>query len=309
MRSRDAGQLADHGRQQFNYALGAAVLALAMWSGTAIANKVAVTYMSGLTAGVLRSLLAGVIALVVASMLQLPRPSAGKDRALLIASGFASFAVWPALLSIGIERTTASHTAIIMAMIPVFTVLIAHVVERRLPRPGWWLGAAAAFAATVVLVTGKGSNSTSSSTGATVAGDLIVLAGSIVCALGYVAGGRLSGKIGSMATTFWGLASALFLLVPAFAFIAADTSWSDVPAEGWTAIGWMTVLSSIAGYVLWFYALGKGGIARIGSLQLAMPVLTIAAAALILGEAITTKIAFVTVVIVAGTWWAHSRAG
>jgi len=295
-------------RAQITYGLGAAVLALALWSGTVIATKVAVAYMSGLTAGVLRSMLAGVVALVVALMFRLPRPSAGTDRFLLIASGLASFAVWPAVMSVGIERTTASHAAIIMAMIPVFTVLITHMVERRLPQPGWWLGAAAAFVATVILVMGQGSNSTSSVAGATVAGDLIILAGCMVCALGYVAGGKLSGKIGSVATTIWGLVVALFLLVPVFAFVAADTSWSDVPAEGWMAIGWMTILSSLAGYGLWFYALAKAGIAKIGSLQLALPAVTIVAAALVLGEAITTKIALTTAVIIAGTLWAHSRA-
>ncbi len=74
------------------------------------------------------------------------------------------------------------------------------------------------------------------------------------------------------------------------------------------AIGWLTLLSSLVGYGLWFYALGAGGIAKIGSLQLAMPVLTIAAAALILGEVITTKTVVITTIIVAGTWWAHRHA-
>ena len=195
-----------------------------------------------------------------------------------------------------------------MAMIPVFAVLIANAVDRSLPQPGWWLGVAAAFAATAILVTGQDAQHTSSMAVATVSGDLIILAGCIICALGYVAGGKLTGSIGSVATTFWGLASALFLLVPVFAFIAPDTSFSAVPAAGWIAIGWMTLLSSLVGYGLWFYALGTGGIAKIGSLQLAMPVLTIAAAALILGEVITTKIVVITTIIVAGTWWAHRHA-
>ncbi len=295
-------------RRSSSYAIGAAVLALVMWSGTAIANKVAVAYMSGLTTGVLRSMLAAAIALIVAFALRLPRPTTGKERLCLIVSGFASFAVWPALLGIGIAQTTASHAAIIMAMIPVFTVLIASVADRRLPQPGWWLGVAAAIAATAILVTGQDAQHTSSMAVATVTGDLIILAGCIICAIGYVAGGKLSGSIGSVATTFWGLASALFLLVPVFAFIATGTSWSAVPAEGWMAIGWLTLLSSLVGYGLWFYALGTGGIAKIGSLQLAMPVLTIAAAALILGEVISTKIVVITAVILAGTWWAHRHA-
>ena len=287
-------------------ALGAAVLALAMWSGTAIANKIAVAHMSGLTAGVLRSLLAGVFALTIAIALRLPRPASGRDFLLLIVSGLTSFAIWPSMISVGIERTTATHAAIIMATIPVYTVLIAHLVKRRLPRRGWWLGAAVAFGATIALLTRPGSGIPESQS--TVGGDLIILSGCVLCALGYVAGGSLSRRIGSIATTFWGLATALVLLAPAFALLAAETAWPDVPAEGWMAIAWMAVLSSLAGYGLWFYALDKGGIAKIGSLQLAMPVVTVIAAALLLQEVITAEIAAITVIIVCGTWWAHSRA-
>jgi drug/metabolite transporter (DMT)-like permease len=280
-----------------------------MWSGTPVANKVAVYYMSGLTAGVLRSMLAAAIAFVAAFVLRLPVPSGIRDRLLLIGSGAASFAVWPALASVGIARTTASHAAVIMAMIPILTALIAHLVDRRLPRAGWWFGATIAFAATALLVTASNPGAAPSRPSASLAGDLIVLAGCLVCAIGYVAGGKLAVKIGTTATTFWSLASALLLLLPLFSLIADDTAWTEIPTRGWLAIGWMTVLSSLAGYVLWFYALGVGGIARISSLQLASPAVTIAAAALILSEAITLQMVWITVVILAGTSWAHHNAG
>ncbi len=295
-------------RSKTALALGAAVLALVMWSGTAIANKIAVEYMSGLTAGVLRSLLAGILALAIASSLRLPRPTTGRDWMLLVGSGVTSFAIWPSLISIGIERTTATHAAIIMATIPVFTVLITHLLQRRLPHRGWWCGAIIAIVAMIVLLTRQASGTVAPLREPTVVGDLIILSGTFICAVGYVAGGSLSRKIGSIATTFWGLATALIPLVPMFALLASGTVWPDVPARGWMAIAWMTVLSSLAGYALWFYALSTGGIARIGSLQLAMPVVTIAAAVLLLGEAITAEIATITAAIVFGTWWAHRRA-
>jgi len=289
-------------------AFGAAVLALTMWSGTPVANKIAVSYMSGLTAGVLRSMLAATIACIAALALRLPLPMSGKDRLLLIVSGAASFAVWPALASVGIARTTASHAAVITAMIPILTALIVHLLDRRLPRTGWWFGAVTAFVATAVLVAAQSPNSASAKPAADLTGDLIVLAGCLVCAIGYVTGGKLSAKIGTTATTLWSLASALLLLLPLFGLIANQTAWSAVPARGWLAIGWMTILSSLAGYALWFYALGKGGIAKISSLQLATPAVTIAAAAIILSEALTMQMIVVTAVIFAGTSWAHQHA-
>lgn len=67
----------------------------------------------------------------------------------------------------------------------------------------------------------------------------------------------------------------------------------------------MTLLSSLVGYGLWFFALGNGGIGRIGSLQLIMPVLTLAAAVAVLGEAVTPGLLGCCIVVVAGTWIAH----
>ena len=283
----------------------AAALALTMWSGTAIATKIAVDYMSGMTSGVLRSLLAGVLAAVIALLFRMPLPSSARELALLAVSGVASFAVWPTLLAMGVARTTATHAAIIMAMIPVFTVLFTHLLERKRPILGWWLGATIAFSATVWLFVAQSSASSSGAHVATLLGDSLVLVGCAVCSLGYIAGGKLSQSIGSMATTFWSLSIALLVLVPTFAFLYSETVWSAVPLRGWLAIGWMTLLSSLAGYGLWFYALSRGGIAKIGSLQLVMPVITVIAAAVILGESITINVGLITLAIVVGTWIAH----
>jgi len=71
----------------------------------------------------------------------------------------------------------------------------------------------------------------------------------------------------------------------------------------------MTLLSSLVGYALWFWALGHGGIARIGSLQFAQPVMTLVLATLILAEAVTSTLVLSGVIILAGTWLAQRRAG
>lgn len=288
-------------------AVGAAAsIALLLWSGTAVANKIAVGEMDPLTAGVLRSMLAGLIAIVIAVLGRFPLPRERSDKALLVIAGTASFAVWPMLLSLGLGRTTANHGALIMALIPVFTGLISAGFERRRPRPGWCAGALVALAGTVILVTHRAG--VHSGGGGEALGDFIILAGVGVCALGYVAGGRLAPLIGTRATTFWGLACASLMLVPVFILVAPRTDWSAVTAMGWGSIAYMTLLSSLLGYSLWFWALGHGGIARIASWQFAQPVMTLMLAALILGEAITLPLILAGAVILAGTWLAQRKA-
>jgi drug/metabolite transporter (DMT)-like permease len=286
----------------------AAGLALLLWSGTPIANKIAVQYMDGLTAGVLRSLVAGAVALCIAWFGKLPFPQSRRDRFTLLLSGVSCFAIWPALMSIGLAHTSAGHGALIMATIPIFTVLIALLLEKRLPRFGWWLGAGIAFGATAILIAYQKPALDGSGGAPVQPGDLIILGGCVVCAIGYVCGGRISPKIGTVATTFWGLGCALALLVPVFALIATRTAWITVPYQGWLAIGWMTFCSSLLGYALWFFALGHGGIARMGSLQLSTPVLTVVAAWVILDEPATASLVLICAAIISGTYTAQRLA-
>jgi drug/metabolite transporter (DMT)-like permease len=278
-----------------------------LWSGTAIANKIAVAHMDPLTAGITRSMLAGLIAAGVGVAARLPLPDTPARWGLLALSGTACFAVWPMLLSVGLGLTTANHAALVMALLPVLTGLIAFGLERRLPRLRWWIGVAVALAGTFALVFHRsGGTLLSEAGGAT--GDLIILGGTLVCASGYVAGGRLSGVLGTRATTLWGLAVALTVLVPAFLARAPRTDWSSVGTAGWSAIAYLTLISSLLGYAAWFWALGRGGIARVGSWQLAQPVLTVALAAVLLRERVTFPLALSAATIIAGTAIAQKQA-
>lgn len=282
--------------------------ALVLWSGTPIANKIAVMSMDALSIGVVRSMLAGVIALIIAFVLRLPFPKTRHNIALLLISGVSSFAVWPVLFSVGIGYTTAGHAALILPLIPIMTVLIAAVIEKRKLNFGWSVGAAVAVAGTTLLVVARLDSLAAISNASSVVGDLIILIGCLACSIGYVSGAKLSGKLGTIATTFWGLATTLVLLVPLFALIVDRTAWSNVPTEGWLSLAWLTLLSSFLGYVLWFYALSRGGIGKIGSLQLAMPIVTLAAAIIVLGESLTVPLTASCIIVVTGTFIAHRFA-
>jgi len=281
--------------------------AIVLWGGTAIANKIAVGHMDAMTAGVLRSMIAAFIAGSIAFAGRLPRPSGARQIGLLLVSGISSFAVWPMMLSFGLGRTTAGHAALIMALLPVFTGLVGSFLERRVPKAGWWIGALIAIVGTSLLVFHRSAGAILAESG-NLSGDLVILSGVVICATGYAAGGRLSPVIGTWGTTFWGLTSALVILVPAFIALAPRTDWSAVGFAGWGAIGYMAILSSIVGYAAWFWALGHGGIARIGSFQFMQPVLTLVLAAILLGEHLTMPLIGSAATILAGTALAQHDA-
>jgi drug/metabolite transporter (DMT)-like permease len=220
-------------------------------------------------------------------------------------SGLFSFAFWPILLSLGLERTTASHAALIMATLPIIAVLLASLVNRTMPSFGWWVGGMMALAGALFLVVDRDAMSASIDWQSAAAGDLIILLGCVLCAASYIAAGKLSPKIGAFATTFWGLSIALLVTVPTFAIYQQGTDWAALPSAAWWAIAWLTLCSSLIGYVLWFFALGRGGIERISSLQLLMPVITLVGATLILNEVFTLRLALLASLVLAGTVVAH----
>lgn len=288
--------------------LAAALVALFFWSGTVVANRAAVASIDGLTTGALRSVLAGVLGLGIALALRLPFPKSARHRCLLVFSGWVNFAIWPTVLSLGVALANATHAALIMALLPVTTGLIAAAVDRVKPRPGWWLGAALAVAGAALLIVCTRPSGDAALSPAWLIGDLIVFAGVWLCSAGYVGAAKLAPVVGSWSATFYGLGSALLLAVPAMAMLYPHTAWSEVAAASWLAILWLALLSSLTGYALWFLAMDRGGIARVAVLQFLQPVLSVAAAAAILGERITWTVAATGLLILIGTWIAQKHA-
>ena len=289
-------------------ALSAALVTLIFWGGTVVANRVAVESIDGMTAGALRSMLAGFIGLGIALGFRLPFPETARHRCLLVFSGWLNFALWPTVLSLGVALANASHAALIMALLPVTTGLVAAMVDRVTPRPGWWLGAAVALAGTVLLIlyTRPAGDLTLPPTW--LIGDLVVFAGVCLCSVGYVSGAKLAPVVGSWSATFYGLGAALTLTVPAMLILYPYTDWGAVTADSWLGVGWLVLFSSLAGYALWFLAMNRGGISRIAVFQFLQPVLSVVAAAVILGERITWTIVAAGLLILLGTWIAQKYA-
>lgn len=175
--------------------------------------------------------------------------------------------------------------------------MFGAVVERRWPGRLWWRGAALALAGEVVLV---GARFGFEEPGASLEGDLLTLASCIAAAGGYVAGSRLSPRIGTWSTTFWGLSLGGLVLLPLLAIRLDATDWGTVTVVGWNAAGYLALFSTVLAYVGWYWALARGGAARIGSIQFAQPVVALAVAVTAMGETITVPLAFAAVIILAG---------
>ncbi len=280
--------------------LAAALAVVVIWGGTPIVTKLAVAEVPPTLVGLLRTVLALPLALLLLFGGGLARP-AGRQWALAVLSGLGGFALFPILFSLGQARTTGAHGGLILAALPVITGLVAAAAARHWPAGRWVLGAAIALSGEVVLMgfggdlLGRGTPSE-----ATLAGDALVLLSACACGSGYVAGAHLARYIGARAATLWSLGLAGLALLPFTLWQAAAVDWAQLSAVTWSSLLYLAVLSSIVAYVLWFWALDVGGIARVATAQVLQPVVTLVLATLILSETISAELVLATLIILAG---------
>ncbi len=287
-----------------------ALALMVVWGGTPLFSKLAVAEIDPLLVGILRTVLAGCLALPLALLMRQPLPTDTRGRQLLAFSGFAAFIAFPLLFTVGQSSTSAMHGALVLATLPVFTSLFGTLIERRRVSKTWIAGCVIALAGEAVVIVWRTAGATQ---GSSLKGDLIVLTSSAICALGYVAGARLTQSgYASLPTTLWGAAGSAVVLLPLMAWQLAHTGVPHAGAAAWGSILVLAFLTSVLGYVAWYWALAKGGISRIASVQFTQPLFGIALAAIVLGERPAPITAVAAVGILTGAYMvlrAGSRGG
>jgi drug/metabolite transporter (DMT)-like permease len=219
---------------------------------------------------------------------------------LLLVSGFCGFVAFPFLFTVGVSLTSANHGSMILAALPVFTGAIAMAWERKTPGSLWITGCLVALSGEAVLIYGSGSNPGQD---ASIGGDLLILVSNVFASLGYVAGARLQ-QTGypAQGTTFWGVSIFAILLLPLMPAYLGPVQWTSVSVQGLLSLLYLGMAVTVLGYVMWYWALGRGGIARIGLIQFFQPVSGVVLAWILLNEQVTAGFSVVSATILLGVW-------
>jgi drug/metabolite transporter (DMT)-like permease len=176
----------------------------------------------------------------------------------------------------------ASHGAVLAGMLPLATALYAALRGYERPSNGFWLVALLGSGLVVVFALSQGG-------GALQPADLLMFGAIVAAAAGYAEGGRLARTLGGQETICWALALAA---VPAAVLLVALEGdqlarLGAVGAASWLGFGYVTVGSMFIGFFFWYRGLALGGVARVGQVQLLQPFLSLAGAAVLLGETLT----------------------
>lgn len=183
---------------------------------------------------------------------------------------------FPVLTSYALRHVPSAHGAVVIALLPAATAVFAVILAREHPPVAFWGAVVIGMLAvlTFAIIQGAGTPQWE---------DALLLGAVVAAAFGYAEGGRLSREIGGWRVISWTLVVTAPLLLP---FVIADVPNQDwnASAGAWFGLAYVSLVSMYLGFLAWYRGLALGGIARVGQLQLAQPVLSLIWAWLFLGE-------------------------
>ncbi len=235
-----------------------------------------------------RAAVAGLLALVVLRAGRARRPTGAQWRRLVLVAGGVVVG-FPLLTSLALRELPAAHAIVTIGLLPAATAVAAVLRAGERPALPFWLAAGAGTAAIVAFAVVGGADGLAPE-------DLLMLGAVVVCGLGYAEGAVVARDLGGAHTICWALVLALPLTLPVAGLTAGGL---DAGTTAWLGFAYVSVVSMFLGFFAWYAGLARGGVARIGQVQLAQPVLSLGWAALVLGEAVSAVEALTAAVVLA----------
>lgn len=225
-----------------------------------------------------RAALAGVLSAIflLSTRAPLPRPHQWKALAMAVLGNAIGF---PLLLAYALRVVTASHAAVVTALLPLVTAACAAWVLHQRARLGFWLCAIAGSALVVVFSLLRANNQ-----GASFAfewADVLLVGAVFAASLGYIYGAQVTPALGAERVICWVCVLALPVTLPGTLLL-----WPQQPvaASAWVGCAYVGVFSMWVGFFAWYRGLAMGGALRVSQTQLLQPFLSILAAIPLLGE-------------------------
>jgi drug/metabolite transporter (DMT)-like permease len=198
------------------------------------------------------------------------------------------------LSALALRHVSSVHGAVLTGLIPAATAGLAVLRAGERPRPGYWLALVLGLAVVVSFAVIQGG-------GRLGGADILLLVAIVVGGIGYAEGGILAREYGGWRVICWALILSLPVSLPVAIAAGVMSPPQHVSASSVLAFGYLGAISMCLGFFAWYQALARGGVARIGRLQLAQPALTLGWSALLLGEHVSRLTAAAAAAVIAVT--------
>jgi drug/metabolite transporter (DMT)-like permease len=270
-------------------------LGVLAFSFTLPATRVAVEQLDPTFVGIGREAFAAIPAALILLLTRAPLPSRPQLRRVAIVAFGVVFG-WPLFTAIALQGLTSAHSAVIVGILPAATAVAAVLRAGERPARGFWLASLAGLVAVLGFAASQGAGVPSTD-------DLLILVAVAASAIGYAEGGALARELPAWQVICWAVLLSAPLTIP-IALVAAAGSDMHADADAWLGFAYVAGISALLGFFPWYAGLARGGVAKIGQIQLIQPLLTLAWSAALLSEhvnAITLFAAVLVVLCVVGT--------
>lgn len=229
-------------------------------------------------------------------------PLKKKDVMPLFFLGFFGIVVYHLGLNYGEVYLSASAASLIIATIPIFTVIFATILLKEKLTKNIAVGVPLSLAGVIIIsVTGNGSDPLEVRY---LAAALAVLISAIVGAGYTIAGKKLLQRYSALSLTVYAVLLGCLGLLP-FVSPSLIAEMTELSLRGWGAVLFLALLPTVVGYVLWYVALEVRSASEISVFLYFIPVLSTIISAVLFGEQITGMFVCGGVLVIGGLLMVH----
>jgi drug/metabolite transporter (DMT)-like permease len=185
----------------------------------------------------------------------------------------------------GLKRTTAAHSAVLVALLPVYVLVLSVLAGQERISARKVLGIGVAFAGVVVVAAEKGLTLASG----TLAGDLLTV-GAGLCFAGYTVAGRPVlrdlGPLRTTALSFLGGGAAILVVgLP----VALRQDWTAASAAALSGLAYVIVVATVVAYVLYYFAVDRLDPSKVAVFTYLQPLIAATIAFAVGGDSLTSR--------------------
>jgi drug/metabolite transporter (DMT)-like permease len=257
----------------------AQLLVVGLWASTFIVTKHAFAELSPLAFVFVRFLLMTALAFAVLAAGRRSWRIRRADLARFAAAGLAGYTFYQLGFVLGLHATSPFTSSLLIAMVPLFTVVFLALRGERASRRAW-AGLALALVGVAVFLADQWRRGEPGS----LSGDLLSLLAAVSFAIYGIVNRPLARDYPPETYTAYTLLAGSLPLLAISAPAALAQNWGAISWLAWGEIVYMVVLPVYVAYMLWNWAIARRGAAAATSFSLLVPVASGALSAWLFAE-------------------------
>ncbi len=274
---------------------------LIMWSVNYVAGKVSLRHFDPLTLAAFRIELAAVV-MVPMYFLRRNRQSLDPQDIWTLSYLGLLLCTNQVFFTIGLAYTTSGHSSMVLAIGPILVLLLARAMKLEALTAAKILGMAIAFTGAGILAVEHGLDLRHSPT---LTGDLLTFLGTMSFSVYVVLSKKVASRFDSITMNAFNFFAGAAVLLPIAVWRGIHLDWNSVGLAGWTGLVYMSAISSVAAYTLFYWALRYMEASRVAAVNYFQPVGAILVAAAFLGEIPTRHLYLGGALILLGVYMAE----